>query len=74
MVGEFDNGSRDANDDASQVVCESGNGSCDTKVDASPMVSESDNGSWDANPMAKEVRRGVRRFLGPLRKKMVFLH
>lgn len=50
------------------VVCESDNGSSDAKVDASPMVSESDNGSWDANVHAKEVRQGVGRFLGPLRK------
>ncbi|KAL1212249.1 Inactive disease resistance protein RPS4 [Cardamine amara subsp. amara] len=62
LVCESDNGSWDANVDASPMVSESDHGSLDANIDASPMVSESDHGSLDtyvdASPMVSESDHG----------------
>lgn len=71
LVCESDNA-----DNGSWDVCESDNGSRDANDAASQTVSKSDNGSWDANnvanPMGAEVKQGISRFFGRLRRRRWF--
>ncbi|CAL9241812.1 unnamed protein product [Arabidopsis halleri] len=71
-----ENGSWDANGDASPMVCESDNDSREANDAAGPMVSNFDNGSWGANnvasPMGAQVKQGISRFFGRLRRRRWF--
>ncbi|KAH0869130.1 hypothetical protein HID58_076152 [Brassica napus] len=78
FVCESDNGSWNANAEATPMIYESNNGALEANAEATPVIVESNTGSSDANVVANPVVEGEiqggGRFLGLLRRRAWFLN